>query len=132
MPCITYCRGISVFFEKIRRFSSLHMKGFDRLFDFEKCFGFFKMDKKNVQIWKVQIFYEKVVNCDDKKFLASGCQKNNFQIVTINFKIFLVKLWTLAIGWQYLAMFSIAKIAKNKIKNSCYNIYDKQCHKTSI
>jgi hypothetical protein len=72
-------------YEKMVQKSPLHMKGFDRLSVFEKCFGFFKMDKKNVQILKAQIFYEKVVNCDDKKNLASGCKKNNFQFVTINF-----------------------------------------------
>jgi hypothetical protein len=51
----------------------------------EKCFDFFKMDKKNVQISKARIFYGKTVECDDKKNLASSLRKNNSKIVTINF-----------------------------------------------
>ena len=51
-------------------FFSLHMKRKDRLSKNEKCFSFFKMDKKNVQICFSRIFYVKVVNCDDKKKLS--------------------------------------------------------------
>ena len=51
----------------------------------EKCFNFFKMDKKNVQISKTQIFYGKSVDCDDKKILASHDKKNFLKFVTINF-----------------------------------------------
>lgn len=88
------------------------MKENDRLLKNEKCFDFFKMDKKNVQNFLAQIFYGKFVNCDDKKFLASRHKKNNYQFVTI---IFSFKNWTfldLSMFCQYLAMFSIAKIAK--------------------
>jgi len=74
--------GIS---EKIVKKSSLHMKRKMRISKIEKCFNFFKMDKKNVQNKKAWIFYEKCVNCDDKKFLASHYKKNNFNFVTINF-----------------------------------------------
>jgi len=61
------------------------MKRKHRLLKNEKYFSFFKMDKKNVQNFKAQIFYGKIVNCDDKKILASHHKKNNSQIVTINF-----------------------------------------------
>ena len=78
-------KGNSQFSEKKGVFSSLHMKRKDRLSKNEKYFNFFKMDKKNVQNFLAQIFYGKIVNCDDKKFLASHYKKNNSQIVTINF-----------------------------------------------
>ena len=69
------------------------MKGNDRLLKNEKCFDFFKMDKKNVQKNLAQIFYGKFVNCDDKKILTSHYKKNNSQFVTI---IFSQKL-----GWDF-------------------------------
>jgi hypothetical protein len=78
----------------------------------EKCFGFFKMDKKNVQILKARIFYAKSVNCDDKKILACHYKKNNFQFVTINFRFYIWTFLGLSMVWQCLAIFSIAKIAK--------------------
>jgi len=87
------------------------MKRKDKISKNEKCFSFFKMDKKNVQILFSRIFYAKVVNCDDKKKLTCGNKKNNLKFVTLIFKF---KKWTflnLSMFWQYLAMFSIAKIA---------------------
>ena len=51
----------------------------------EKCFNFFKMDKKNVQIYISQILYGKSGSCDDKKILASHDKKKFFKFVTINF-----------------------------------------------
>ena len=78
-------KGILRIFKKKAYFSSLHMKRKSRLSKNEKYFNFFKMDKKNVQNFLAQIFYGKIVNCDDKKFLASHYKKNNSQIVTINF-----------------------------------------------
>ena len=59
----------------------------------EKYFNFLKMDKKNVQKKKAQIFYEKCVSCDDKKFLTSHHKKNNFHFVTINFLYFFIKVF---------------------------------------
>ena len=51
----------------------------------EKCFNFSKMDKKNVQFSKTQIFYEKCLNCDHNEKLSSGHIKNNFHFVMIKF-----------------------------------------------
>jgi len=51
----------------------------------EKYFNFLKMDKKNVQFSKARIFYEKTVECDDKKKLTSGHKKNNFHFVMLIF-----------------------------------------------
>ena len=56
--------------EKWFIFSSLHMKENPLILKIEKYFNFFKMDKKNVQIKKAWIFYEKTVERDDKKNLA--------------------------------------------------------------
>ena len=105
-------KGNLTFSEKMVNFFFLHMKRKEGLSKNEKCFSFFKMDKKNVQILFSRIFYAKVVNCDDKKILASHNKKNNYKIVTIIFKF---KNWTflnLSMFCQYLAMISIAKIAK--------------------
>jgi len=65
--------------------SSLHMKEKILISKNEKCFNFFKMDKKNVQKKKAWIFYEKIVNCDHNEKLSSGHRKNNFQFVMIFF-----------------------------------------------
>ena len=54
------------------------MKENDRLLKNEKYFNFFKMDKKNVQNFLAQIFYVKIVNCDDKKKLSCHHKKNNY------------------------------------------------------
>ena len=61
------------------------------------------------------------LSCYHNQKLASHYQKNNFQNVTINLKS---KIWTflyLSILWQYLAMFSIAKIAKKCPKKIKFN-----------
>ena len=60
-------KGKSIFSKKKCVFYSLHMKEKPPFSKNEKCFSFFKMDKKNVQIPKTQIFYGKSVDCDDKK-----------------------------------------------------------------
>jgi hypothetical protein len=48
-------------------FSSLHMKRNPLVSKNEKCFNFLKMDKKNVQIWKVKILLTGEKFCLDKK-----------------------------------------------------------------
>jgi len=80
--------------------------------NFEKYFGFFILDKKNVHFKKAWIFSRKIPICYHILKLASHYQKNNFQIVTINFNFIFWTLLDLSIIWQYLAIFSIAKIAK--------------------
>ena len=52
-------------------FSSLHMKRNPLISKNEKCFNFLKMDKKNVQIWKVKILLTDENFCLDKKYLSS-------------------------------------------------------------
>jgi hypothetical protein len=52
------------------------------------------MDKKNVQFSKTQIFYEKCIDCDHNEILSSGHRKNNFNFVTINFKIKNLKIFS--------------------------------------
>ena len=78
-------KGIARIFENKVRISSLHMKENPLILKIEKYFNFLKMDKKNVQKIKVQIFYGKTVERDDKKFLPSGHRKNNFHFVMIIF-----------------------------------------------
>jgi len=61
------------------------------------------------------------LSCYHNQKLASHYQKNNFQNVTINLKS---KIWTflyLSILWQYLAIFSIAKIANKCPKKIQFN-----------
>jgi len=48
-------------------FSSLHMKRNPLISKNEKCFNFLKMDKKNVQIWKVKMLLTEKKNRLDKK-----------------------------------------------------------------
>ena len=80
-------KGNSMFSEKKVHFFFLHMKRKCLISKNEKCFSFFKMDKKNVQISFSRIFYAKVVNCYDKKILASHRKKKISKIVTIKFSI---------------------------------------------
>ena len=72
------------------------------------------MDKKNVQILKAKIFYEKSATCEHFLKLWCGHKKNNFDFVTINFSLNFWTFFDLSMFWQYLAIFSIAKIAKNR------------------
>ena len=57
--------------QKYAIFSSLHMKRNPLISKNEKCFNFLKMDKKNVQIWKVKILLTDENFCLDKKYLSS-------------------------------------------------------------
>ena len=51
----------------------------------EKYFNFSKMDKKNVQKIKTQIFYGNSVDCDHNLKLRCGYKKNNFNFVMVIF-----------------------------------------------
>jgi hypothetical protein len=76
------------------------------------------MDKKNVQKRKAWIFYGNSLDCEHILKLRCHRKKNNFHFVTI---IFSLNFWTfldLSMFWQYLAMFSIAKIAKIALRNN--------------
>jgi hypothetical protein len=84
--------------------------------NFEKYFGFFILDKKNVHFKKAWIFSRKILICYHILKLASRYKKNNFQIVTINFNFIFWTLLGLSIIWQYLAIFSIAKIARKNTR----------------
>jgi hypothetical protein len=70
------------------------------------------MDKKNVQNKMSRIFYANSVDCEHILKLWCGRKKNNFYFVTINFGLKNRTFFNLAMFWQYLAIFSIAKIAK--------------------
>ena len=58
-------------YRKYAIFSFLHMKRNPLISKNEKCFNFLKMDKKNVQIWKVKILLTDKKFCLDKKKLSS-------------------------------------------------------------
>jgi hypothetical protein len=59
-------KGILGIFDFLREKSFLHMKRKTLNFKSEKYFDFQKMDKKNVQILKTQIFYGKRLSPYDK------------------------------------------------------------------
>ena len=94
-------KGISQIFEKKAEIYSLHMKRKLLISKNEKYFNFLKMDKKNVQILKARIFYEKCVNCDDKNFLACGYKNNNFRFVTVKIPSHFWTFFDLAMFWQW-------------------------------
>jgi hypothetical protein len=68
------------FFEKIRVFSSLHMKGNSWFSKNEKYFDFSKMDKKNVQKSNLQNLLTEKFFCLDKKILSSQIKRINIFI----------------------------------------------------
>ena len=57
--------------QKYAIFSSLHMKRNPLISKNEKCFNFLKMDKKNVQNWKVKIVLTDRKFCYDVENLSS-------------------------------------------------------------
>jgi chaperonin GroEL (HSP60 family) len=84
-----YLYGINIYFTNELKDETLHHEGkilkFSKISHFffptyeekstdfknEKCFNFLKMDKKNVQIWKVKILLTDEKICLDKKKLSS-------------------------------------------------------------
>ena len=105
-------KGIARNFENNDQNSSLHMKENLLILKIEKYFNFLKMDKKNVQKIKAQIFYVKTVERDDKKILPSGHRKNNFHFVTIIFKIKNLKIFSK----DYIWMTRMTKLRKKVAK----------------